>query len=1140
MTDKTSRAHRRGLQIAPERAYQNALKKLFCGKGTSLGYDFDSSTTAVGTNGINEASAAYGQVAGPIEVDDLRKWLRLNQYTTQQIEGAVRQLSQRARLTHVGNQELMQRNNDCYELLIQGVDIPPEPDLAPRNVQYFDFLNPWRNQFTLREEVSFQDPLTRQISRPDLVVYVNGIALAVIELKRASVDDQQARAQHISNMCDLIPSFFTTTQFVVAASDGGQFLYSTILTPAQFWCHWLGQDNYHHTTTITDREAFSAFFDKATFLFLVRYGVLNQGGRKLVMRPHQYYALRAAQPRLLTKESGIIWHSQGSGKSLTMIWLARYIKANFSNPRLLIITDRKELDAQLRVNFQSSLHPDSPERLRSVSSKEDLFDALQDGSCWMVSTLIHKFGFYPPSSDEQRSSLQASRQVAVPLARCLEELTAYVRSRRPNFRVAGENIFVFIDECHRTQGGKLHEAMRALLGQEVMLIGFTGTPLMANESHQTLASLSRVSTSKFGPYIHTYLSHEAIRDGVILDLRYEARDVEQTLTDQRAIDQRFEELTHDQTARQRQQFTNRWATLQKVYSASSRIEKIAYSILDDVEHHEQLRAPWCNALLVCGSIDEAYKYYELFQTDEHFARLRDRTCVVTSYWPTSYDLRKERTDPAIESDAELRHRRALLAAEALQAESPEQYEEKAKQLFLNTPDRMKLMIVVNRMLTGFDAPSCTLIYLDREMRDQTLYQAICRVNRLGPQGLTQSINGHQVPLVANKDYGLVVDFKHLFASIAEATAQFNPEAAFGGLSPLGNTQNPGPGQTGASNYDMALAPFVVRAVRSLELAAEAYNALRATWEQQGLMTANDIADHYVLSPRNPPATAAALEEADRARQAVYQICGRLVGAYNNLASYTGPTDLGQEQMTHYEQLAREAANIKSLILTRSGDFLDYRLYDAPMRQLLDRFLQANEAEHLASTPPDYSFLRPAELTQQSDEQVINRARALSGDDEGMADLIAGAVTAAINDSRGRDTALFEQLSAKLLHLLEELRQRRADFLTQMRELLSLARQAQGQGRRYPPALEGNDELRPLRRALWNARDSLGLDIQNNAVGLIAELSEFVDNEAPADYHVEGSNSYYVFRTNLHTKLGLMGLAEERYEDIYNIIINNHA
>ena len=330
-------------------------------------------------------------------------------------------------------------------------------------------------------------------------------------------------------------------------------------------------------------------------------------GTKKTCRHNQYFGVRAAQEHVKRREGGIIWHTQGSGKSLTMVWLAKWIREHVKDARVLIITDRTELDEQIEKVFKGV-----NEEIYRTKSGADLIAKLNDTTPWLLCSLIHKFG----GKDERDGDGD--------FAGYIEE----VRQALPRgFKPKGD-IYVFVDECHRTQTGDLHEAMKAII-PNAMFIGFTGTPLLKTDK--------KTSIEVFGPYIHTYKFDEAVNDGVVLDLRYEARDIDQNITSPAKIDQWFEAKTKGLTDLAKAQLKQRWGTMQKVLSCQSRLEKIVADILLDMETKDRLKSGRGNAMLVSGSIYQACKFYELFDKTD----LAGKCAIVTSYKPSPGDIKGE-------------------------------------------------------------------------------------------------------------------------------------------------------------------------------------------------------------------------------------------------------------------------------------------------------------------------------------------------------------------------------------------------------------------------------------------------------------------------------------------------------------------
>ena len=460
--------------------------------------------------------------------------------------------------------------------------------------------------------------------------------------------------------------------------------------------------------------------------------IVFDAGLKKICRHNQYFGVRAAQEHVSNREGGIVWHTQGSGKSLIMVWLAKWIREHVTDGRVLIVTDRTELDEQIEKVFKGV-----NEDIHRTRSGADLVRVLESGTVWLVASLIHKFGARDEAS-----------------AGDIEQYVEEIRASLPKgFRAKGE-IFVFVDECHRTQSGKLHQAMKALL-PEATLIGFTGTPLLKADKARSIEI--------FGPYIHTYKYDEAVRDGVVLDLRYEARDIDQELTSQAKVDQWFEAKTAGLTDLAKAQLKQRWGTMRRVLSAQDRLQKIVADIVFDMETRDRLKSGRGNALLVSDSIFAACRLYEMFEK----TALAGKCAIVTSYEPTPADIKGEETGEGLtEKLRKYDIYRKMLAAHFNQPEDAamrkvERFEREVEWRFIKQPGQMKLLIVVDKLLTGFDAPPATYLYIDKPMQDHGLFQAICRVNRLDGE---------------DKEYGYVIDYKDLFRSLEQSISDYTGEA----------------------------------------------------------------------------------------------------------------------------------------------------------------------------------------------------------------------------------------------------------------------------------------------------------------------------------------------------------------------------
>ena len=843
-----------------------------------------------------------GNIAEPVLANYLQSRTDL---TERQIQVAVAKLRDAARCT--GRDGLYNANKAVYEALRWPVSVPTEPGRPSKQVWLIDWKHPERNFFALAEEVTVPKQSNHaETRRPDIVVWVNGIAIAVLELKKATVSVEEGIRQNIRNQRDgEIPHFFATTQILLAGSESEGIRYGTTLTPENRWLAWkepCGDPCPAPRWTkavirnLLDRQLVQ-ILEPERLLELVHDGIVFHAGVKKLMRPSQYFALVAAKPRIERKESGIIWHSQGSGKSLLMIWLAQWIRENRRDARVVVITDRDELDRQITAGFA-----EGGERPHRATSGEDLIATLDGDKEWLVTTLVHKFGAPGESAAAPIGAARAKR----PPERYLLDLAGKLPE---NFSAKGD-IFVFVDECHRTQGGLLNRAMKKIVGDKAMFIGFTGTPLLRADK------ATMTSNANFGPFIHTYKFDEAVEDGAVLDLRYEARDVAQNLEDGATFDRLFEARTGGLSPRAKEALKKRWARMQNIFSSRERISRIVTDIVQDMALKPALREGWGNAMLVCESIYQAYRYWEMFQRTE----LKGHCAVVTSYGGDEPDL--SAGGGAAGSQAEYKFR---IARRMRGEKTPEQFEEWAKKEFVEHPASMKLLIVVDKLLTGFDAPEAAYLYIDKKMEDHNLFQAICRVNRRSGDW---------------KDFGHIVDYKQLFEQIRGAIQDYTG-GAFAGYS--------------AEDVRGLLNDQFAEGRKTLDAALERCEAL-----SEPVRAPKDIEayfDWFCYDQESVPAElqAEALERTARRREDFYQACLALARAWSALSLDMDRAGYSPDEARRISEKAHDYAAIREAIMRRCGDFLELRLYDAEMRALLDDYVSARHAT-VESKLDDLSFL----------------------------------------------------------------------------------------------------------------------------------------------------------------------------------------
>lgn len=909
-----------------------------------------------------------GQDNKNIREDDLTTWLAKRGVSAELINGAISLLQKENYVG--GGRRLYDANQAIYRLLRYGAKVKTGVGEQTQTVWLIDWDNPHNNDFAIAEEVSIKGVAYNK--RPDLVLYVNGIALAVIELKRSSVSVSEGIRQNLSSQHkDFAEAFFTTVQLVMAGNDTQGIRYGVIETGEKYYLQWK-EDGKIQGDLDTDLQSLC---EKSRFLALIHDFMVFDAGIKKTCRHNQYFGIQAAQAKIANNEGGIIWHTQGSGKSLTMVWLAQWILEQGGGSRVLIITDRTELDEQIEKVFGNTNHT-----IYRTKSGGDLLGVLNEHQPSLICSLVHKFG-RKGAEDEQDNS----------------ELNDYLReikARAGDFSPKGK-LFVFVDECHRTQSGKLHEAMKTLL-PEAVFIGFTGTPLLKSDKKK--------SVEVFGGYIHTYKFDEAVKDGVVLDLLYEARDIEQSLSSPKRIDDWFENKTRGLTDIAKTQLKQRWGTMQKLLSSKNRLEKIVDDILLDMDSKPRLSDGRGNAILVCSSVYQACQTYELFSETS----LKDKVAIVTSFKPNANAIKGELSGNG-QSEEEYKYKiyRKMIAdyfrlpENQIGDKETEQFEIDVKKRFIEQPAQMKLLIVVDKLLTGFDAPSATYLYIDKPMADHNLFQAICRVNRLDGD---------------SKTYGYIVDYRDLFKSLEQAFTDFTQEAF---------------GEYEAEDVKGLLQDRLAIAKADLETA----------WEAVQMIVEN------VLAPKDLPAYKAYFcgqdthsniaPEYQARRLAFYQAVVKLIRAYSAIANELVLAGYSESEAVAWRERVEKFTQLRDDIKMASGDYVDLKAIDADMRYLINQYVRAEDSEKIA----DFENKGLLQLLVEKQENIQEDLPPnIASDPNGMAETIENNVRRKIVDENPINPKYYEQMSMLLDELIEQRRQEMLDYQDYLRKIAQLAEQ----------------------------------------------------------------------------------------------------
>ncbi len=896
----------------------------------------------------------------PVIEELLQENLRSRHYSNETITRAINDLT-----TAAGNQSasLYQVNETVYSLLRYGDMGVKDKSGHVVTVNYIDWKHIEANDFYLAEEVTIS---MNQTKRPDLVLYVNGIALGMIELKNSRVSVGEGIRQMIRNQSrDCIQGFFSTVQILMAGNGSQGLRYGVIETPEKYYLTWrederaedsLSQKIRREQAREKDilRDGIISLCHRERFLNLIHDFVIFDAGRKKIARHNQYFAVRAAQTRILQGEGGIIWNTQGSGKSLIMVWLAKLIREHIDDGRVVIITDREELDLQIEDVFQKT----GEKHVRRAKSGSDLRNILNNNIDFIVCSLIHKYGHNAGSQSD------------------IELYTRQLLENLPKNYEAKGNIIAFIDECHRTQSGKLHQAMKKLMPR-AKLIGFTGTPLLKSDKPTSLAT--------FGAYIHTYKFNEAVNDGVVVDLRYEARDVEQYLTDGGKIDRYFDIKTRGLTEHARNELKRRWTTISKLYSSRERLERIAADIIFDMASKPRLANDRGNAMLVAGSIYEACKYWEIFQS-RGFAEC----AVVTSYEPSEKSVRTSASDMNQSSEEEYKKE---IYERMLNGQSAHDFEEDAKRIFKEMPAQMKLLIVVDKLLTGFDAPHATYLYIDKSMRDHDLFQAICRVNRRDGD---------------DKDYGYIVDYMDLFRNIESAVKDYT-SGAFDSYD-----KNDVDGFL-KGKYDEAEAEMR----GSLKGLEDLLSQVRPSRND------SDYIEYFCCDERQMD------------RGSLYKLAASAVRSFSNcsdrLESHYGYT---AGQVDGIRRKIREYSRIKNLVMLASSDYIDLKAYEADMRYILDTYIHADESKIVS----ELSNMSLVELLADGKKLTPDDVwRELNCDDSAKPEVIENNITYEITQRENTNAVYYGKLSEMLKALIRRRKNEAVDYAEYLAEITDLAR-----------------------------------------------------------------------------------------------------
>jgi len=899
---------------------------------------------------------------------------------------------------------LVKTNEVIYETIMNGrsyTEFLPDGSKKSFTIQYIDWNNIENNVFHVVEEFEVERMDGRGTVRPDIVLFVNGIPFAVIECKKASISMNQGISQMIRNQGkDYAPQLFKFIQ-IVMSTNKNETKYATCNTPKKFWSvwkeekeewlqNWLDKTVEGRLPTMQDKNIISLFHPER-LLELTQFFTLFDKDVKKVARYQQYFAIKEIIKTIEerdengNRQSGVIWHTQGSGKSLTMVMLAKYILSELHdyNPKVIVVTDRVELDKQIHKTFSHT-------RLKAsrATSGSHLVDLINDNHSDIVTTLVHKFD---TASSKQRP-------------------------------IESRDIFVLVDESHRTQYGELHMKMKKVFPNACYL-GFTGTPLMKKEKNTLI---------KFGKLIHKYTIADGVRDKAIVPLLYEGKMVEQSVN-QKAIDHRLEMITRNLNDKQKEEVKQRWSKYEKLASSEQRIYLIAEDINKHFVENYKTQGSQFKAMLATNSKIEAIRYLEAFE------ELSDLNCAVVISPP---DQREGHEVVDQESKDKIqRFWKRMMDRYG----TPEKYEDAIKDEFLNG-DELDLLIVVDKLLTGFDAPRATVLYVDKPMKEHTLLQAIARVNRL----------------YEGKDYGLIIDYRGLLDKLDEAMQMYSGA----GL------ENFDPEDLKGAIYD------VISIIGSLR---QYYSDLWQIFAP--IKNKNDREEYEVW-----------LEDEER-REEFYGVLsnfGRNLGIA--LESEKIYNTLPPEELQKYKKDFKFFQDLRKSVKLRYSDTIDHKEYEAKMQKLMDNYIAAEEVIRITN-PVDI-------LNAKAFEEELERLQSKRA----KADAIRTRLTKSVHAKWDENPSYYKKFSERIQEAIQEYKDKRiseAEYLNRMKEIMNDYRRGES-SERYPEVIKENRNAQAfygVTKDILSETKETAASYDTNTLGDLAlKMDEIIQEHQKVDWH----------------------------------------
>jgi len=918
-----------------------------------------------------------------------------NEFSAANIERAMEDLNEPL------TDGLVRTSEKIYDALLLGKSYPEtvgDGKMLSFNLRYIDWDNPQNNVFHVTEEFAVDSQDRQHNARPDIVLFINGIPFAVIECKAPHIPVEEAVGQMIRNQqAAYIPHLFKFAQLVVATNKNA-VKYATVGTPKKFWSVWKEQDTEWLQTrlkalvpdrmpTEQDRNIVSLFSAERVYE-LIRYFILFDANVKKVCRYQQFFAVREIMKTIAesdehgNRQSGVIWHTQGSGKSLTMVMLAKTILMELKDchPRVVIVTDRKELDAQIAATFaHTRLTP-----ARATSGRH-LVELVNSARADVITSIINKF-----NTVERQEIKNPSR-----------------------------DIFVLVDESHRSNYGLMATRMRSVF-PNACYIGFTGTPLMKSEKN---------TMARFGRLIHKYTIRDGVEDGAIVPLIYEGRFVEQKV-DEENIDLWFKQTTRRLTEAQREDLRRKWSSIRRLTSTDARIKRIA---LDISEHFiEGYKDTGFKAMLATNYKRDAIRYLECFE------QFGDLNCAVVISPP---DMR-EGVDDVDEGADDLVV--SFWNKMMQQYGDADRYEEAIKNRFCD--GEIDILIVCSKLLTGFDAPLCQVLYIDKELKEHGLLQAIARTNRL-----------HE-----GKDYGLIVDYRGLIEKLDTAMDMYSG--------------------AGLENFDGGdLKGVVVDVMSAIGNLRSAYTQLVELFAPVGSISDAEAVEVFLAD--------------DKMRQDFYTLlCAFGRALHLVLNAEQAYNALSKEERQKYQDTFIFFSKVRRSVKLQYCDAIDNAEYEPLMQNLLDTHLFVAGLKKITS---------PIDILNKDDfEKELEELGSLRS----KADAIASRMTRSISEKRDENPAYYDSFSKRIrdaLALYKEKVISEAEYLAKMRTIMEDYHAGRSTVS-YPERIKNNVHA----QAFFGVLTALFDEVEDERItpDFVAEVSEEITKIVASHSQVDWTNN----------------------------------